>query len=1661
MSLAASQVYFTPEGELSSEYGTYKAEVVESKNVRRARGRYGSSESFASADDMDVRSTANTKQNPKQQKGKQSKAALDPREKMRQETLAKESATRKRVTQILSKIRRVLGAIEMIALSSPRLVLSHLSQFSSVSTPLLASPVLSGEALDATNILAKCLPMPLCQEARGLASSLYLALNPTTSADASQHPVLLDAVKTIQRSHQDHGRLLAPLYRFLFPILSCIFSANEITPVHDFAVSLLADHVETSGDWPFGASAKAIFNMWKLVPSHRGTLKSSFESICENFTEKADLVAICEGIFESDIQIRYLACHSLCLSPLLQRSAVPASEDVTFPFWMALHDVDGSVQQAAQQLWKLYGHNLPEDFGLGLRDYLNLPHMSSVKAACASLRDGIMIHPKMCKPVIDMLMETFTSDSFTAQGRFGIGLALKECGPQLRYEAIGFLLNFLVKSGFADEEEKVRESMINAGVAMIDQYGQEHGQDLLDYFEKCMKSSAAALGLASEAVNDLVKQGLVIMLGALACHFGKEDENVDLILEQLINALNTPSEIVQRSVSERLPPLIKMLSSKKDEMGTLVARLLAKLKEEDSFGKRKGAAFGLAGTVKGLGISALKNYGIIETLKNYIEDKKDQNAREGALLAFECLCERLGRLFEPYILHILPLLLVAYGDGTVAVREAAQTSASVIMSKLSTQGMRLVLPALLKGLDEVAWRTKQGSVQLLGAMSSCAPKQLSACLPTIVPKIGSVLKDPHPRVQEAGKSALKQIGSVIKNPEIAQIALPLLNALVDAGKHTKGALEVLLTTKFINTIDAASLSLIVPILNSGLREKGTSNKKKAAQIVGSLFHLVSDPKDMLAYADEIGLNLKKVLIDPIPEARFAAAKALGSLIQGIGPESMRDLLPWLLETLRSDSSNTVEKNGAAQGLSEVLAVLGRKNLDDLMPDILAGCEEDNDNGIREGYLTMFKFLPFCMELSFQRYLEEVMPIVINALSDDAEGVREASLNAAKAIVQVYAENSLYLILPAVESGALSQSWRVRESSIDLLGQLMFKLAGKTSQMNAGSDEGEIYAFTEHQLSTVQDILGASQYQKVLSLIYLLRSDTSYPVRNAAMQMWKVLVFNTPRTVIQILKPLMDLVIDGISERAGDHRQTASSCLGELVTKLGEKITSHVLPIMEQKLKDDSSAIRRGVCYGLSSILQSMSRQQVISYIPRLLPIIQTSMCDDDDSVRAASGDLMTTLFKSAGDVIQEKVLPELLRDINDDTPTSQRSVEGLSVMLRVRPAILHTVLTKLDFATMTAFKGSVLGVIVQAVPPEAVHKNLRKFVHPLLAALNDDTNDVVDEAALHAAECVVGCIDDDGLYELISILCREFDDPASCMASARVIRTTCKLAPGEMQQHVPQLITTIVSVFANAEGRCLLECWGALSEVVKTVPKAALSSHVRTLKDAVQSAIDREKRKRLGGEVLVAGFCEPPKALSAVLPIYLQGLLQSSDAETREIAAEGLGELVAVTAIKTLKPSLAQIAGPLIRILGDRHQWEVKLAILCTLGVLLDKATTFLKPFVPQLQATFLKSLQDGTSEVRLQAAANLGRASQMAMRPDQIVKDLVNTARSSEGGIKEAAVTALGCVLGREAVRAKVSPGLVDDAVAVMREVVANEDEPTDVQSAAKEALACMQGKA
>ena len=65
-----------------------------------------------------------------------------------------------------------------------------------------------------------------------------------------------------------------------------------------------------------------------------------------------------------------------------------------------------------------------------------------------------------------------------------------------------------------------------------------------------------------------------------------------------------------------LPPLVPAI---KEDAPELVQKLLQLLLESENYGERKGAAYGLAGLVKGLGILALKQLDIMTTLTDAIQ----------------------------------------------------------------------------------------------------------------------------------------------------------------------------------------------------------------------------------------------------------------------------------------------------------------------------------------------------------------------------------------------------------------------------------------------------------------------------------------------------------------------------------------------------------------------------------------------------------------------------------------------------------------------------------------------------------------------------------------------------------------------------------------------------------------------------------------------------------------------------------------------------------------------------------------------------------------------------------------------------------------------------------------------------------------------------------
>ena len=428
-------------------------------------------------------------------------------------------------------------------------------------------------------------------------------------------------------------------------------------------------------------------------------------------------------------------------------------------------------------------------------------------AAASALAAGLEVHPTASAVAIAAAVDVYeqhSSSDRSAAAALGAAAALTALASHLSAVDVTTAMDFLLSSGLVDRDQDIRSKMVAAGVAIVDAAGLPAAPTMLPLFESYLERKAASGGL-SEEQYDYVRQGAVVFLGTLARHLDPGNPKVKSIVDTLIEVLKTPSEAVQRSVSDCLPPLISALQKDAAYVDTTVQLLLQQALLGGSYGDRRGAAFGLAGAVKGLGLSSLKAYGIMDALKAGVEEKGDAAAREGALSSFECLSAKLGRLFEPYVISILPTLLTAFGDPSPDVRDAANGASRVIMGQLSAQGVKLVLPALLKGVEDRTWRTKQGSIQLLGAMAHCAPKQLSVALPTIVPRLGEVLADPHPKVSAAAKQALNEVGSVILNPEVAQLVPTLLAALGDPSRHNKVALDTLLSTVFVNTIDAASL----------------------------------------------------------------------------------------------------------------------------------------------------------------------------------------------------------------------------------------------------------------------------------------------------------------------------------------------------------------------------------------------------------------------------------------------------------------------------------------------------------------------------------------------------------------------------------------------------------------------------------------------------------------------------------------------------------------------------------------------------------------------------------------------------------------------------------------------------------------------------------------
>jgi hypothetical protein len=102
--------------------------------------------------------------------------------------------------------------------------------------------------------------------------------------------------------------------------------------------------------------------------------------------------------------------------------------------------------------------------------------------------------------------------------------------------------------------------------------------------------------------------------------------------------------------------------------------------------------------------------------------------------------------------------------------------------------------------------------------------------------------------------------------------------------------------------------------------------------------------------------------------------------------------------------------------------------------------------------------------------------------------------------------------------------------------------------------------------------------------------------------------------------------------------------------------------------------------------------------------------------------------------------------------------------------------------------------------------------------------------------------------------------------------------------------------------------------------------------------------------------------------------------------------LLRLTHETTLKAYLIQITGPLIRILSERSlPPKLRVSLLTTLNILVERGGAALRPFVFQLQTTYMNALNDlHDRQVREEAIRGIPKLLTLGAKIDFLFKDLL-----------------------------------------------------------------------
>jgi len=327
---------------------------------------------------------------------------------------------------------------------------------------------------------------------------------------------------------------------------------------------------------------------------------------------------------------------------------------------------------------------------------------------------------------------------------------------------------------------------------------------------------------------------------------------------------------------------------------------------------------------------------------------------------------------EPYVAAELSKILEIAGEKPK--KDAVQATMEALLDSMSPFGIAKIMPTLIASLATKAKPTqKEVALKLITKLGQKEPEFTGKELTNLISIISDLMNDVKKEVATAARETMNTIAYCTGNKDLEPFIPYVLEAIQDPTKAGH-CVEKLASCVFVQNVEGPALSVTIPVLQRGLRDRNEELKRTCCVIIDNMCKLVEDPKAVLPLMPKLE-PLVKTASEAIadPEARGVAENSYKTLIKAANSEpTCRD----------------VTQEDALQALNEVLA--GATVSDEVLQYVASAAKSaasvrNFDASEWESRITNFLKIDGFNTATFAEKVEKLAGTVEEEEEDDDEG----------------------------------------------------------------------------------------------------------------------------------------------------------------------------------------------------------------------------------------------------------------------------------------------------------------------------------------------------------------------------------------------------------------------------------------------------------------------------------------------------------------------------------------------------------------------------------------------------------------------------------------------------------------------------------------------------